>query len=87
MQLDFSQFHPLDHWPGSAYCRGLYGGTRNHLSMTWSYRRKDQLLAATLCKIGRHRWRNVWEGRPGERRPWKDRPADFEACRSCGQRR
>lgn len=56
--LDFSQYHGLDHWPGTRHCRSLPGGTRNHLRMTWDYRRRDQLLrplhTAVLCRIGRH---------------------------------
>lgn len=63
MKLDFSQFHPLDHWPGSPYCRSLYGGVRNHLSMTWRYRRREQALwpfhRLLRCPFGRHDWQ-VW---------------------------
>ncbi len=63
MKLDFSQFHPLDHWPGSAYCRSLPGGTRQHLHLAWVFRRREQVLAPVykllLCHIGRHA-EQVW---------------------------
>jgi hypothetical protein len=90
MEFDFSQFHPLDHWPGTRDCRSFYGGTRNHLKMTWSYRRKPELRSYTVCLIGLHRWRGVWSVREEERgqwKAWKNRPADFEACGDCGKSR
>lgn len=96
MQLDFSQFHPLDHFPGSWYCRSLPGGTRNHLVMDWQYRRKNQLRAHTLCKFGWHTWQEVWARRDDDAeqvaedrmwRPWKHRAPDFEACGACGKDR
>lgn len=63
MKLDFSQFHPLDHWPGTKRCRSFYGGTRKHLSMTWEYRRRDQVLhplySVLLCPLGIHA-EQVW---------------------------
>jgi len=30
--LDFSEFHPIDHLPATARCRSLPGGTRRHIS-------------------------------------------------------
>ena len=90
MELDFSQFHPLDHWPGTRDCRSLYGGTRNHLKMTWDYRRKPELMAYTFCLVGWHRWRGVWRRREGEqlsKGAWKHRLPDFEACGNCARRR
>jgi len=62
--LDFSQFHALDHWPFTAYCRDQYGGGRHHLHLAWEYRRRDQLLGwwfmLTGCWLrGKHR-EQVW---------------------------
>lgn len=58
MKIDFSEFHPLDHWPLTRRCRGLPGGTRNHLHLTWVYRRREQALhplyKLVLCPLGRH---------------------------------
>jgi hypothetical protein len=86
LQLDFSQFHPLDHFPGTRRCRSLPGGTLNHLVMDWQYRRQDQLRALTLCKIGRHGYGGVWQVRDDEdRKNWRDREPDFEVCQSCGK--
>jgi hypothetical protein len=77
-KLDFSQFHPLDHWPGSAYCRGLYGGTWNHLKMAWEYRWSGWLAGATLCRVGRHDVTTVWR----RRRP-SDEWTSLRVCRNC----
>jgi hypothetical protein len=64
--LDFSEFHPLDHWPAGPRCGSLPGGWRNHLSLAWTYRWSPQLAAETLCRIGRHRWCQGWHyGEPG----------------------
>lgn len=64
MELDFSEFHPLDHWPGGAYCRSLPGGTRNHLALTWRFRRKQQLIQpfhrVFRCWWGKHQWA-LWQ--------------------------
>lgn len=57
MKLDFSQFHPLDHWPWQ--CDGLYGGWRHHLSIAWELRRKEQVLwpwYRMLCLFDWHRF-------------------------------
>lgn len=72
-ELDFSQFHPLDHWPGSARCRSLYGGWRNHLRMAWDYKWSGDLRSHTLCRIGRHRWGRTWTRSRGE----------FRSCNDC----
>jgi hypothetical protein len=54
VQLDFSQWHPLDHWSGTARCRTLYGGWRWHLRIAWEFKWRGQLRTHTLCKLGRH---------------------------------
>lgn len=64
-ELDFSMWHPLDHWPGTARCRSFHGGTRNHLHLTWTYRRRHQVLKPWWrlfrCPFGRHDVR-IWYG-------------------------
>lgn len=95
MRLDFSQYHPLDHWPGTRRCRQHYGGWRGHLSMAWEYRRRDQVVGLfarwTTCLMGRHSWR-VWrfvrgidELRSGGK---AGAPGDYmPECRYCHKRR
>lgn len=51
-RLDFSMFHGLDHWPGSAYCRSQYGGWRRHLKLAWEFKWRGR----TLCLLGLHEW-------------------------------
>jgi hypothetical protein len=66
--LDFSVFHPLDHWVGSAYCRSFYGGFRRHLSLWWDYQaellRPSNAIARIACLIGRHRPVDYWMRSP-----------------------
>lgn len=59
-ELDFSEFHPLDHLPASAYCRSLPGGIRRHLAYGWQYKWPTQLGRMTLCRVGWHRWTKGW---------------------------
>lgn len=63
-KFDFSQFHPLDHWPFTARCREHYGGGRHHLSIAWDFRRRDEVVGFfarwSTCVLGRHKWR-VWK--------------------------
>lgn len=63
MRLDFSQYHPLDHWPWSPRCHTFYGGGRHHLIIAWQYRRRDEVIGVfarwTTCFIGHHKWQ-VW---------------------------
>lgn len=94
MELDFSRYHPLDHWPGTRRCREHYGGWRNHLSMAWEYRRRDQVIGWfarwTRCLTGRHSWQ-VWR-RFGGIEEFRSKnlgaPGDYKAwCRYCHKRR
>lgn len=71
--LDFSQFHPLDHWPGDQRCRTLPGGLRNHLALAWHYKWSSSLAVATLCRIGLHR--------PAQ--GWSDEHGDHTLCAHC----
>lgn len=58
MRLDFSRFHPLDHWPGTRRCWTLPGGIRQHLQVAWMLGRRDQVMKPVyrlfLCPLGRH---------------------------------
>ena len=67
-KLDFSVFHPLDHWVGSAYCRTFYGGGRRHLSLWWDYQaellRPTNALARAGCLFGRHHPVDYWMRSP-----------------------
>lgn len=54
-ELDFSMFHPLDHWPFTRECASHYGGWRQHLHLAWEYRWKQEICSWTLCKIGKHK--------------------------------
>lgn len=81
MKLDFSQYHPLDHWPYTARCRAHYPhGWRSgwhHLTSTWTYRRRDQALTPLyrllLCPLGRHKVQ-VWYARSTVDAGWKVMP-------------
>lgn len=59
-ELDFSEFHPLDHWPGTSDCRSLPGGARRHLALGWEYKWPSQAARATLCRVGWHKWVHGW---------------------------
>lgn len=69
MEIDFSEFHPLDHWPGTRYCRSLPGGTKRHLNYAWHERRKDQILKPWYrifhCTFGDHKFL-IWYHRNKE---------------------
>lgn len=60
-ELNFSQFHALDHVPGSPYCWTQYGGLRIHLKYGWDLRWRGWIL----CPLGRHRWAN-WRNHLGD---------------------
>jgi len=66
MKLDLSQFHPLDHWPGTRRCREHYphgvGSIKHHLWLAWDCKYSMQVRSATLCKVRRHR-QGVMSGR------------------------
>jgi hypothetical protein len=76
--VDHSVFHPLDHWPWR--CGSLPGGWRRHLRYTWEYRRRSQLRAATLCRLGFHENVQWWQ---------RDRATEVQmtwtGCMNCGK--
>jgi hypothetical protein len=84
-KLDFSEFHPLDHWPFTAYCRSRPGGTRRHLKYTWEFRRRDQLLAPwhwLRCRTGRHQFVEGWH-RADVDSPWERHVECAWCCMPC----
>lgn len=60
MKIDFSVFHPIDHWIWEKRCREFHGGWWTHLAYSWEYRRKEEVLwwprRLLLCPFGRHRF-------------------------------
>ena len=74
MNLDFSQYHPLDH--SLSECRGYPGGRRRHLSYLWEFRWREQLEVWLRHTSGRHTWF-------GMVRVSGDEPVYRVACRGC----
>lgn len=71
VRLDFSQFHPLDHWPWQRRCwsgrpQGSYelpfkGGPWHHLKLAWRDHRRDQLARLLWWKwIQKYRCPRGW---------------------------
>jgi hypothetical protein len=58
-ELDFSEFHPLDH--SLIGCRGYPGGRRRHLAYRWDFQWSHALRAKTLCRVGRHNPTQWWQ--------------------------
>ena len=77
-RIDFSQFHPLDH--GIIACKGYPGGRRTHLRYRWEFQKKDAIWAATMCKVGWHKPRQIWTRGGGHG------PRTWTACIACGER-
>lgn len=59
-KLDFSEFHPLDHWPFRRRCRAYYPrGLKSglhHMGLAWEYKWSESIREHTLCRLGKHRW-------------------------------
>lgn len=75
--LDFSQFHALDHWPWTRWCREQpYGGGWHHVKSTWQWRRRDQWFGwwfkITQCTFGKH-----------EEMFWRSPKGAWVGCRYC----
>ena len=76
-KIDFSQFHPLDHWMLTKRCREMYGGWRTHWKYGWAFKWKDDIRRHTLCLVGIHKaqqWTRVNTGK-----------VSF-SCRGCGKK-
>lgn len=81
MCLDFSEFHPLDHWAGDSYCRSLPGGFKRHIALWNEYQSPDP-IGSLFCKIGRHEPTDFWIRKPLE--SFNDeREADGQMCYRC----
>lgn len=70
LELDFSQFHPLDHHPWEKRCRKFYGGWQRHLYLEWTYRTGPELgyrirqpVYFVLCQLDHHDWLTHSTGR------------------------
>lgn len=80
--LSFDEFHALDHWPGSAYCRTQYGSWRMHLKYGWEFKWHDDVqrpFRKLLCKIGKHDVR-PFNSRPTPNDEWEE----HACCWWCG---
>lgn len=60
ISVDFGQYHPLEHWPGTARCRALPGGVRRHLYVAWYFKHRPRIVApirrVIYCSRGQHTW-------------------------------
>ena len=77
--LDFSQWHPLDHRPGKA-CQKFFGGISWHLNLSWNYKWRRIILASTACKVGIHS--------PADAIVYlddNDEGIPFRICHNCGK--
>lgn len=75
-KIDFSRFHPIDHYPWTARCRSLYGGGFYHVRIWWGHIGRQYLRAWTVCRLGRHQ----------PVRAWREDPKKFSVvCRNCGK--
>lgn len=81
--VDFSVFHPLDHWAGSPYCFGWHGGPVRHIELWWDYMRPEP-IGALKCRLGRHEVVPYWQSKGGERiRLGDDEEPSGYQCRRC----
>lgn len=56
-ELDFSQFHPMDHYLWERRCREHFGGPVNHVKLWWAYKceyKPSDLWHKVMCRTGRH---------------------------------
>ena len=76
-KLDFSQFHPIDHYWFEPRCKELYGKRRIHFKYAWEFIHLPRLKSWTLCKVGRHNYVQWWR---------HEQPL-FEACSYCSKKK
>jgi len=81
VQLDFSEFHPLDHT--LLECCGYPGGWRRHLEYRWDFQWRDRVRKHTSCRLGRHHDVVVRRCGPGGIRELAEVVA--VRCLSCGR--
>lgn len=85
MDLDFSEFHPLDHslWE----CKGYPGGRRRHLRFRWDYQWSEELGIRWAHLRGTHDWAAYAYRSPALKvtaEPMGGRPWQYRAvCRGC----
>jgi len=91
-KLDFSGFHPLDHWPWEQRCWSrqvqpgwstpFYGGPLHHLKIAWEYRRRDEIFGLLhkylLCRFDKHMMTECWDSKTNK---------FSEFCAACGGNR
>lgn len=83
-QLDFSLFHPLDHWIWERRCREFYGGWQRHTYLWWTYVASPVIgwwgrwpYYFVMCRFNHHSAETWWSRKHGYR----------TYCRYCGVRR
>ena len=64
MELDFSEFHPLDHSLFSRECASLPGGRKNHIELAWYYKWRGRVREQIHCRLGGHEWVE-WKSKGG----------------------
>lgn len=84
-KLDFSRFHPLDHYPWQYMCKDYYGGWRIHMQYWWDLMAKDLLRKWFLCPLWIHHYQEWWRPNPlGRDHPMVS--AGF-MCSGCGKQK
>jgi hypothetical protein len=90
--LDFSIFHPQDHWPLDPRCRRLPGGIERHLHDWYTYRwdwHLNEIAGRLRCHLlRRHDWRDSWHAHratAAQRAGAEHRPMFYNGqdCRWC----
>lgn len=93
-KLDFSHFHPLDHWPWQSRCWSrkvqpsysvpFKGGPWHHVKLAWRYKWRDRALGPwfrqVLCRRGQHSW-TMFDVSPRSRMRKAHCPHCFESRR------
>lgn len=59
-KLDFSLFHPLDHYIWEERCQEFYGGPKRHIQLWWEFIGSHWLHEHTTCKLGIHTYTQYW---------------------------
>lgn len=63
-QLDFSEFHPLDHYIWEPRCRDHFGGPKRHIQLWWWYKFEYTPEKVwhrwVLCRLDRHQSSKGW---------------------------
>ena len=98
--LDFSEFHPLDHHILDPYCWGWAGGIPRHIQLWWDYQFMQdpwplRWWHRRQCARGNHEVTPYWDSKDlkgrmpewdPERKAIKDRASGF-MCFHCDWRR